>query len=319
MVNKYFLIIVCTVLFFQGCFEEEKPKKVVKKQTATSYIVNKVPKVDSNKTLSEVVENDGIVIDGSHDEHLLDAFGLAVSQVIVEDGVSVPDCSSLSKTGHITIDECKEISEKYFGFYEIDMLTGDVSKVDDVFKDGIAGSEIAIRDSDVELFDSSGNPLLNNRVEFEQMVDNSDDPVFLENLAKKVPKDKTVLQQKINSRLDFLNAQVQGNVAIQQNVPTQQIVESKVAEPTNVSTTDNEAQLALQAQQKEKQEAISKLNSALSRLSTAEMNLKRIDSQLLKDPNNAKLIADYNEIQVELAQAQQDVQYYEAIRDSLGN
>jgi len=187
-------------ILFLGCFEDEKPKS--KKTVKT--LVNKVIKTkDSNKTLSQEIQDDGIVIDGGRDEELLDAFGLAVSQAIVEDGVSVPDCIALENTGYLTKEECDEISQKYFGFYTIGE-NGDASKVDDVFKNGVAGGDIKIKDSDIEFFDSSGNPLLDNQVEFEDVVSASDDLQFLNKLKASIPSNKVSALATVNAKIDFI-------------------------------------------------------------------------------------------------------------------
>jgi hypothetical protein len=310
-INIIFLLILGIV--FSGCFEEEKPKKVKKRQ-ATNYMAQKVP-VDSNKSLSEVVEDDGIVIDGSRDEQLLDAFGLAVSQVIVEEGVSVPDCTALAKTGYLSQEDCKEISDKYFGFYEIDMITGEAKKVDDVFKAGVSGAEINIRDSEAELFDSSGNPLLNNIVEFEEVVDNSNDSNFLRELSKKVPKENQEMQKIVEERLDFLEdleqSQKRLEPIIQPQVQQQQI---ELEEPK--TTVQNDTSSSTNNQ--EMREAQSNLTSALTKISRLESQLEKIEAKLRFDPTDEDTVKEYDRLNLQLANAQAEESYYRSVLQSLG-
>jgi hypothetical protein len=306
-------LIILSVLV-SGCFEEEKPKKV-KKREATNYLAKKVP-VDTNKSLSKVVEDDGIVIDGSRDEQLLDAFGLAVSQVIVEEGVSVPDCSALAKTGYLTQEDCKEISDKYFGFYEIDMITGEAKKVDDVFKAGVSGAEINIRDSEAELFDSSGNPLLNNIVEFEEVVDNSNDSNFLRELSAKIPKENQEMQKIVDERLSFLE-DLKESQKEQERVITPKIQreqESDIEKVNNITDEETNDQ-AINSQ--EYREAKSNLSSALSRVSSLELQFERVEIGLQQDPTDEDLILQYNNLNLQLANAQAEVSYYQSLLQSM--
>ena len=127
--TKIISFFVIASIILSGCSDKEK-SKVRKPVQKMVNIVKKT--MDKNTTLSKVVEEDGIVVHGARDEELLDAFGLAVSQVIVQDGVSVPDCPALEKTGYLTKEECEEISTKYFGFYEVGEV-GMATKIDDEF------------------------------------------------------------------------------------------------------------------------------------------------------------------------------------------
>lgn len=312
-INLIFLVIVSILL--SGCFEDDKPKKVQKKKVATNYLANKVP-TDTNKSLSKVVEDDGIIIDGSRDEQLLDAFGLAVSQVIVEEGVSVPDCAALAKTGYLTQEDCKEISDKYFGFYEIDMITGEAKKVDDVFKAGVSGAEINIRDSEAELFDSSGNPLLNNLVEFEEVVDNSNDPKFLRELSAKVPKENQEMKKMVNERLEFLDeleqSQKRQEPIIQPQVQQQEKVQLEqaniVVEDTTTSAKNTQ----------EYRDAQSNLSSTLSKITQLELRLEKVEAKLRINPTDEDIQELYDNLNLQLANAQAEESYYRSIVESLG-
>ncbi|MCP4970959.1 MAG: hypothetical protein GY932_10235, partial [Arcobacter sp.] len=181
----------------------EEEKKVVKKRKPVEKMASKVLKdVKKEKPLSVVIEEDGIVVDGARDEKLLDAFGLAVSQVMIEEGVSVPDCTALAKTKYITKEECEEITDKYTGFYEI-TEDGEAKKVDDIFSAGIKGEEVQLQDK-IEFFDSSGNPLLQNSIEFEEFVENSDDIETLKKLKNKIGKKDKAKLENIKKKIDFL-------------------------------------------------------------------------------------------------------------------
>lgn len=308
------VFVVFVSIMLSACFEDEKPKKVQKKQKSTNYIVKKVP-LDTNKTLSKVIEDDGIVIDGSRDEQLLDSFGLAVSQVIVEDGVSVPDCTALAKTGYLTLKDCKEISDKYFGFYEIDMVTGEAKKVDDVFKSGIVGTEIDVRQSDVEFFDSSGNPLLNNLVEFEEVVDNSEDVSYLRKLSKKVPKENIKMKKMVEDRLKFIEDLDKSQKKQEKNfdtIPKKEVV----LKPEDVDVVTVEKGTTNNTKSKEYVDAQSHLTTALSQITRLESKIKRVEANLEYEPNNENLIKQYDSLNLQLNNAQGEVSYYSSLLDS---
>lgn len=195
------LIISVNIFILTGCLQEEK--KVEKKRAPIENMTQKVvKKVTKEKPLSKVVEEDGIVVDGARDEKLLDAFGLAVSQVMINEGVSVPNCESLSKTGFLSKEECEEITEKYTGFYEV-TEDGGVVKVDNIFDQGIKGKGVELSEG-IEFFDSSGNPLLDNEIEFNEYVANNNDLDILKKLKAEIPKEKIEMLKNIEQKIGFL-------------------------------------------------------------------------------------------------------------------
>jgi len=296
---------------FNACFSEEK-KVVTKKikKEPVKYMVNKVKKiVDRNTTLSKIVQEDGIVVDGSRDEDLLDAFGLAVSKIMEEEGISVPDCSALAKTEFITKDECDEISDKYFGFYDIYTEDGVVKKVDDVFENGIVGEDIEIREGSVDFFDSSGNPLLDNQVEFEELVDENDDIELLRNLKSKIPKEKIEMLQKITQKLDFLKDKKEQEDKIQENINKNIKKEKveKVIESNNKITIANDS-----TSNNEYKKSLSLYTAKSSTLRNLIAQHKQTDLQLQKEPNNQRIIDKYNKEELDISLLEQEVEMYKS-------
>jgi polyhydroxyalkanoate synthesis regulator phasin len=202
---KIFILVILLV-FISGCSDKEEKKVVqkkveIKKQPVKELVKKVQINQDKNVSFSQTVEADGIVVDGARDEELLDAFGLAVSQIMTEEGVSVPDCTAIAKTEYLTKEECDAISDKYFGFYDIYTDDGVAKKVEDVFEKGIAGDSVEIREEQIEYFDSSGNPLLDNLVEFEEFVDKADNKELLEDLLRTIPDSKMNMKEKIKLKM----------------------------------------------------------------------------------------------------------------------
>lgn len=286
------LIIAVSFFILTGCFQEEK--KVEKKRKPVENMAQKVvKKVTKEKPLSKIVEEDGIVVDGARDEKLLDAFGLAVSQVMINDGVSVPDCEALSKTGFLTKEECTEITDKYTGFYEV-TEDGELIKVDNIFDEGIKGKGVELGEG-VEFFDSSGNPLLENEIEFNEYVANSDDIEALKKLKAKIPKEKIEMLKNVEQKLEFLESieSVQKQTEKEQKAKNEQEQElnrdfssgsqSSGGSGSGTSNYENEKKLA-----------------------EARRRLEKAEAALALSPNNQALINEYN-------QALADVNYYESL------
>lgn len=299
MIKKLLVLPIFSMLIFTGCFfEDEKP---VKKRKVTNLLVEKVSNQENkDQKLSEKIENDGIVVDGARDERLLDAFGLAVSQVMVEEGVSVPDCSAVAKTGYLTEDECKEITDKYTGFYNLSD-DGNAEKVDNIFSDGIKGSAIELGDSD--FFDSSGNPLLENDVEFEELVVNSNNLEMLNKLKAKIPSNKIEMLKNISDKIEFLNDVQNHNVENQ----VQTIVQNKDLNyiPEQVINYDNSYD-----DYTEEEDTSGLYNSAVSRLNLLKAQHEKTEVSLSQSPNDESLIAQYNQELIDIAVAEQEVSRY---------
>ena len=307
---KYLIIVIFVGLLFSACNDDED---ITKKKKHSRVLVNKVIETkDKNTSLSDTLKDDGITIDGFKDEKLLDSFQLAVSQVMVEDGVSVPNCKDLSATGYISLEDCEDITNKYFGFYEIDE-SGNASKVDNLFKNGVKGAEIEIKEGEVEFFDSSGNPLLDNEVEFEETVDNSNDLGFLNKLENTIPTNKIEFKEKIKARIDFLK-------------------ESKASEEREILQTARANEV--KSKKKEKisnddfiatpnAEVNNDLKDANSNLSTWKTTLKKLNSEhertIVRLENNPDSSIFQNKSENELIlinEAEVQIDYYSSLVES---
>ena len=305
------IIINTLIIFiFLGCFGEEKKvvTKKVKKEPV-KYMVEKVKKiVDKNTSLSQIVQEDGIVVDGSRDEDLLDAFGLAVSKIMEEEGISVPDCTALSETQFITKEECDEISDKYFGFYDIYTEDGIAKKVDDVFENGVVGKDVEIREGSIDFFDSSGNPLLNNQVEFEELVDETNDIDILNKLKQSIPKEKIEMLKKVKQKLAFLDDvrnEEKRVVETRKKIQTQKKVEK--SRVNNASIYSNE-----QVNTSDQDKSRRMYNQKSSALSALIAQHKRTNSALMRDSSNQKLIDKYNQEEIDIAILEQEVEMYKS-------
>jgi DNA repair exonuclease SbcCD ATPase subunit len=196
------------------------------------------------------------------------------------------------------------------------MITGEAKKVDDVFKAGVSGAEINIRDSEAELFDSSGNPLLNNLVEFEEVVDNSNDPKFLRELSAKVPKENQEMKKMVNERLEFLDeleqSQKRQEPIIQPQVQQQEKVQLEqaniVVEDTTTSAKNTQ----------EYRDAQSNLSSTLSKITQLELRLEKVEAKLRINPTDEDIQELYDNLNLQLANAQAEESYYRSIVESLG-
>jgi hypothetical protein len=288
------IFIFFITLSFQACFssddKETRQIDTVKKQQQKqlNLLINKVKQTkDSNKTLSEQIEEDGIVIDGARDEELLDSFNLAVSQVMMEEGVSVPDCTMLSKTDFLTKDECDEISEKYFGFYDIYGGDGEIKKVDDVFAEGILGDTVEIRNEKIKYFDSSGNPLLENQIEFDELVDNSNDLEMLKDLELELG-DKEEMKNRIKEKIRFLTDMQKNSESIEQNsLDIEEIIKQENGQIQQVEEQEQEQYLDNTMSEGD-------CMSKRSALRTLKIKLKDIEVQLDNSPDNNNIIDQYN-------------------------
>lgn len=285
---------------FTGCFEGEK-KEVKKRKPVQKMAKKVVDKVKKDKPLSEVVEDDGIVVDGARDEKLLDAFGLAVSQVMINDGVSVPDCASLSKTGFLTKEECEEITDKYTGFYEV-TESDNLEKVDNIFNKGVEGKGVELGEG-IEFFDSSGNPLLNNDVEFNEFVENNDDVGLLKKLKSKIPKENIEMLKNVEQKIAFLeDVEKVGAVKVE---ALKESTESTKQEVVNVTTLNDISQSSGNSTSSD----AGVYKSAKASLVSAQNKLADADAALNLYPNNQRLINDYNE-------AFEEVSHWQSIVDS---
>ena len=300
---KYlFILPIIFIFIFSGCFSEEK--KVVKKRKQVNYMAEKVNNLKDNKEkLSKVVENDGIVVDGARDERLLDAFGLAVSQVMVEEGVSVPDCISVAKTGYLSEDECKEITDKYTGFYNL-TEDGSAEKVDNIFTDGIKGKDVELGES--EFFDSSGNPLLDNSLEFDELVVNSDDLDMLKKLKSKIPSGKNAMLETIDGKISFLEDIKEEE---QKQEVEKEIIRVIEKEANANSYSANEGSSSNDSGT-ETEDTSNLYSNALSRLKIAISTHETTERELSRDPENEKLIEQYNAEAVEISILEGQVAQY---------
>jgi ElaB/YqjD/DUF883 family membrane-anchored ribosome-binding protein len=306
---KYIYLII-TVLIFSGCFGEEETKKVVKKE-AVKKVVKKEPvkelvkkvkvQSDTNESFSDTIEADGIVVDGARDEELLDAFGLAVSQIMTEEGVSVPDCTAIAKTEYLTKEECDEISEKYFGFYDIYTEDGVARKIEDVFEDGVAGEDVEIRNEQVEYFDSSGNPLLDNLIEFEEFVDESNDEEVLTSLLSNIPNEKTELKEKVQNKLDFLKDVIK-QTQEDELQKVQEVAPKEEKENTKIEETSYDS--APQEEGLTKSQCLAKN----SQLNDYKSQLKRVEMDLNNQPDNEKHVDRYNDITMNISILESEVE-----------
>lgn len=308
---KYLAFVVIGFLFF-GCSdndtnEKDTQKKIIEsntqqvKQEPVKELVKKVQiNSDKNQTFSDIVEADGIVVDGSRDEELLDAFGLAVSQIMTEDGVSIPDCTAIAKTEYLTQEECDEISDKYFGFYDIYTQDGVSKKVDDIFAQGLEGDSVEIRSDEIEYFDSSGNPLLDNLVEFEEFVNESVDEAVLEDLLSKIPPAKVELQNKIKEKLEFLE-EVDKKREIERDDEkiTKQLEKEREEFNNDLANTQNE----FNQNGLSRAECLAKSSS----LANYKAKLKKLESNLENNPDNEQLVNEYNEISVNISTLESEV------------
>ena len=300
---KYlFILPIIFIFIFSGCFSEEK--KVVKKRKQVNYMAEKVNNLKDNKEkLSKVVENDGIVVDGARDERLLDAFGLAVSQVMVEEGVSVPDCISVAKTGYLSEDECKEITDKYTGFYNL-TEDGSAEKVDNIFTDGIKGKDVELGES--EFFDSSGNPLLDNSLEFDELVVNSDDLDMLKKLKSKIPSGKNAMLETIDGKISFLEDIKEEEEKQEVEKEIIRVIEKEAnanSYSANEGSSSNDSGT-------ETEDTSNLYSNALSRLKIAISTHETTERELSRDPENEKLIEQYNAEAVEISILEGQVAQY---------
>jgi len=250
-------IFICGIflilILFDGCSkkDEEKPKYNDIKLQSDSLTANKIATqvAELNKTLALKQEQNltvydstqgKMVISGAADQEILNGFALAISQVMIEEGVSIPDCSSLAKTGYLTKEDCDSISNKYFGFYDFDE-NGNIRKIDDVLLEGLAGEDIQIRSDDIEYFDNSNNPLLGDFVKFKDFVSMSGDIDLLKSYKNIIPNSKVEMQKLLDNQI-FKISQYETNkidstneVSVYQNKTKQN--ESSV--PTNNSNTNS--------------------------------------------------------------------------------
>lgn len=289
MIKNVFVLIFLGIFVLTGCFEEEK--KVKKKRKPVERMASKViKKVSSDKPLSQVVENDGIVVDGARDEKLLDAFGLAVSQVMITEGVSVPDCDSLAKTGFLTKEECEEITDKYSGFYEV-TGDGEFIKVDNVFSEGIEGKGLKLGEN-IDFFDSSGNPLLDNEVEFNEYVADSQDVNLLKKLKAQIPKEKIEMLQNIEQKIEFLE-----DVAAQQQQQEQQQQKQEDVKQDDSNDVENEEEAEEEINYNDDGEDTA---GDLKRLRQLEAQYSSILAKSNEYPDNQRYQDELLELQLEI-------------------
>ena len=200
---KYSIFLLIILTFFIACEDKElKTKPKNPKNDSLEYMLSQAKDLN-NTNLSNAMENDGVVVDGGRDKRLLDSFGMAVAKVTMEEGIYNPTCSDLSATNILTQEECEEISQKYFSYYE---LYGENGKKNELvrtgtFQEGMSVEEISISDDSIDY-----ESLSQGGANLESMIDISEDESALKKLSKKLgssDKDKE-LKQKIKAKLRYL-------------------------------------------------------------------------------------------------------------------
>lgn len=313
--KKLFLILTIIFIMLSGCSKKEIKEDVdddinPKTNQSVKFLVEQSIKAkENNTTLSNTVENSGIIIDGAKDEALFDAFGLAVSQIIVEEGVSVPSCAKIAETGYLSQDDCNKITEKYFGFYEIGD-DGTAKKVDDLFFDGVAGEEINIREAKIEYFDNRNNPLLGNFIKLKEIIKKSTDLTLLKSIKNSLPLDDTMLQKELDKKILLLGGTLKEPTSEELRISLVPIddklngVQKPEKEKQQNNSQNNEKQQNTNQEKEKNLTAYTLISSQLLSLKSTHESTK---TQMQQDANNAELIKRYNQEEMQIAALEQEL------------
>ena len=195
---RYNILILILILIFTACSDKpiKKKKKVSK---AMEFIAGKVNS-DSNLSLVDKLEKEGLVVDGSKDKKLLDNFELAMAKVIMEDGVYVPTCQMISDTKLLSLDECEEITNRYFSYYELYGENGEKNKLVSIggFKEGVNGEDVVISEDKINYQSESLDDL-------ESKIDLTDDINKLKKLSSLVKAKKNDdLNDKLENKIKYV-------------------------------------------------------------------------------------------------------------------
>jgi NCAIR mutase (PurE)-related protein len=301
---KLSVYIFVFIFIFSGC-EDKEPvqhtkkdsvnkiaKKTIEKQKKQSvdYMVKKVKKIKKTKdvvqNLSKTIEDEGVIVDGGYDKDLLDAFGKAVSRVIIEDGIDVPDCNSISKTGYLTLEECNDISLKYFNYYNPDGIENNAG----LLQEGVLGDDVEIgTDSTATQYEKTAViSSFKNEDELVEFVDNSSNFQILEELSSNLEEDVSEeIKEKIEQKIEYLKEEQAVQSASAQATP--QNIASDLSNENYYIDTSDETESGL---------SISELNSNLisykNSLSNLEQSHEKTKIQMDNNPDDESLIEQYN-------------------------
>lgn len=287
---KYFIFIL-VAFFITSCSEKEDKKvdNTIKLKSEQAVVITK--KEQENIKPKEVfVEK--TVISGAREEEVLAGFTLAISQIMIEEGVFVPSCDKLAATKFISYNDCEEVAGKYFGFYEI-TDEGSYKKVEDLFENGVIDNQIEIRSTDIEYFDYTKNPLLNDSYKIREVIAISGDSQLLKSLENFIPigdvETKKLLEQKIALLDKFEIKDSDFNQDRNFNENTEAIKEN--IKDDNSSNGDN----YLAAKNNNEQEQVNNNAIIESQLAILKQQNQRTKAALANDPSNQQLINQNNE------------------------
>lgn len=286
-------------LMLGGCGDDDSKKKqaLLADPVIVANSVGPIAKEATQELNTSLIATptQPLIVSGATGDRLLKAFTLAMSQVIIEEGVVVPDCGSLADTGYLTKEECDGINGKYFGFYDFSE-DGEVTKVGDSLASTILGEELKIRDGQINYFDNKNNPLLGDFVKLRSFIKNSPDITALRTI-------KQMLGNKSNEQIDKLLDDKIGRLAKlepKDNEPlrTPLLDPTKKDTPKASSNNDN-TNANKNTDNNQKQEN----NSALyeMQLASLKLQLEYISKLLANDPNNASLRAQQATLQSQLS------------------
>lgn len=291
---RYNIIFLVILLIFTAC-EDKQTNKKVKNNNNVDFMVKKVKDInDTNKSMSQSLEEEGLLIDGARDKRLLDAFGMAVAKVIMEDGVYVPTCATISATGLLTNEECEEITKKYFSYYELYGEDGK-KKITNVstgaFESGIAGDEVSISEDiiDYESEFSTSNDGIN------AFIDESEDINALKKLSSKLGSGNEQEKEKIKDKIKYLkDKEVVKNDTNKDN--------------TNSSNNNNESDEITAEQKKRCDEAKRLYSSSSSSLSYLKVSHENTKNKLDRYPDDERLINKFNQEENNIATYEANIQ-----------
>lgn len=308
-------IIVLTILaLFFGCSKKEikddlRDNEPVQTQVMQKLISTAIKANEMNTTLSDAIQEDGVVIDGAREEALFDAFGLAISQIIIQEGVTVPSCASLASTGYISQQDCDEITQRYFGFYDINE-DGNAQKVDDMFSDGIVAEEINIRDARIEYFDNSNNPLIRDLFKLKEIIKNSSDLTLLQSIKYGLPLEGTPIEKELDKKILLLGGTLKEPTAQEVRISMQDLQRKKLVEGDKKSQTTPTTDGSKNTDSKtntEREQKLAAYTLISSQLSSLKSKHEGTRIQMQQDPDNQNLIDTYNDEERQISALEQEL------------
>lgn len=283
-----YIIFILLAFFVSSCSEKEEKKvdNTIKLKSENNSLIEKK---EETVTASEVI-NEKTIINGSREEEVLTGFTLAISQIMIEEGIFVPNCSKLATTKFISLNDCQEVAGKYFGFYEI-TDEGNYKKVEDIFENGVIDNQLEIRSTDIEYFDYTKNPLLNDSYKIREVIAMSGDSELLKSLENFIPADDEDTKKLLENKIALLDKFEIKYTDFNKGDFNTNSETSKVNEENNNAA----GQEFNNYNDKGTEEVTDKTNIIATQLAILKEQNRKTKAALANDPNNQQLINQNNE------------------------